>query len=227
MARIEKNIEILMLEFFKAFQSFSEATVFTEHTPIEMMKSEVDKDGWFEWKLIKGTLTVDEYRKIEKNFGVILPDNFIEWHRKYFFLDGDSSLVRFPRSNPNLPLKEIRENLDWEVAECLIAHGLVPFADNGDDIGPLVFDTRNQVSRQDFPIRLFDHDYGCDMKGLSEIIFSSFAKLLECTTFFITENDMKAYERFAEFLKIDPDGAGATGRKYWQDNIDAAIEDDY
>jgi len=169
-----------------------------------------------EWKLIPGTLTIEDYRKLETRFNAILPDNFIDWHKRYFFEDCDCSIVRLPHSLSTKPLEKLTDNLDWFIAEELILLGLVTFANEGNDTGPLVFDTRNQAGRTDFPIRVYNHEYGGDLEGLSEIIFSSFEKMLECMTHFLTETKViKRFEVIPDFYTIDPSGAGSTGKSYW------------
>ncbi|WP_333575263.1 hypothetical protein [Sphingobacterium sp.] len=56
-----------------------------------------------------------------------------------------------------------------------------------------------------------------DLDGLSEIIFSSFNKMLACLTHFFNEtNTRKNFEVIADFYTIDPNGAGSTGRSYWE-----------
>jgi hypothetical protein len=45
-----------------------------------------------------------------------MPDKinqFFQWHKAYFFFDGDCSIVRPPCSNPLEPLKEIEDHLNW------------------------------------------------------------------------------------------------------------------
>ena len=135
-------------------------SVYTEKVPKEMMQSSIDRDGWYEWKLIPGTLTTDDYKKVEAKFKATFPDNFIEWHKRYFFEDGDCSIIRLPNSLPTKPLEKLIDNLDWYIPEQLIPLGLIPFADEGNDAGPLVFDTRNTTDKKDFPIRVYDHEFG-------------------------------------------------------------------
>jgi hypothetical protein len=191
-------------------------SVYTEKVTKELMASDVNKDGWYEWKLLPGTLTAEDYKQLGAQYNVVFPDIFIEWHRRYYFADGDCSIVRLPRSFPNRPLEEIS---DWHFnlgySELLISNGLIPFADDGNDVGSFVFDTRNAEGQTDFPIRLFDHEFD-DLDGLSEVIFSSFEKLLECVThYLIEEKKRKRHEIFPDFFEIDPEGAGGEGRAYW------------
>ncbi len=207
--------------FFKAYWSTGMKSVYTEKVPKEMMQSAVDKDGWYEWKLIPGTLTINDYKEVESKFKATFPENFIQWHKRYFFADCDCSLIRLPYSLPTKPLEKLIENLDWYIPEQLIPLGIIPFADEGNDSGPLVFDTRNTNDKKDFPIRVYDHEYKGGLDGLSEIIVSSFEKMLECLTHFLTETmTKKRFEVIPDFYTIDPNGAGSTGKSYWENWIE-------
>ena len=203
-------------EFFKVCWTSEMKSVYTDKVPKEMMQSDVNNNGWYEWRPIPGSLTIDDYKKVEAKFNVVFPDNFVQWHKKYFFVECSCLFVRFPPSLPTRPLEELIKNLDWDIAKELIPLGLVPFADEGNDTGPLVFDTRNKNGKEDFPIRVYDHEYGGDLEGLSEIIFSSFDKMLECLTYFLNETkEKKSFEVIPDFFMIDPVGAGSTGKYYW------------
>ena len=196
-------------------------TVFYDDIPKEMVLTPKDESGWFEWKLVKGSIPTEEYDKLEKQFAIKFPMNFINWHKSYYFLDGDCSIVRLPTSILTKPLESIRQNLDWYIPEMLIPLGLIPFADEGNDTGPLVFDTRNKSDLTDFPIRVYDHEYDGDLDGLSDIIFSSFQKMIECLTHLLNErNSGKLFEIIPGFFSIDSNGAGSTGKKYWLDWIE-------
>ncbi|WP_147313808.1 hypothetical protein [Deminuibacter soli] len=182
-----------------------------------MITSAPSEDGWVKWQPIPGTLTMTDYENLEKRFGVTLPPSFIEWHRSFYFLDGDCGIIRLPESNPAQPLKELIVNFDWEIGRELIAEKLYPFGEEGNDAGPLVFDGRTLVPGNEFPIRIYDQEEGNPPEGLSEIIFSSFPKLLECITYFL---EQRAHKETAEiipaFFDIDPTGAGGPGRTYWE-----------
>ena len=206
----------LIQKFFDAYLSaFSNMTVFTKDSPQEMMLSPKNKAGWFEWKLTKGTFVDKNYQKLEHEFGIKLPKSFVQWHKEYFFLDGDTSILRLPKSNPNLPLEGLKDNLSFFLAKKLIAEKLYPFGDEGNDAGPLVFDGRFDIDDNEFPIRFYDHEYG-NLEGLRKILFSSFGKLLECLTHYLIElKTRRNYEIIPDFFKIDPTGAGLTGIDYW------------
>lgn len=190
--------------------------VYTRNTPLIMMDSEVDQDGYYRWKLIPGTLQKTDYHKLEAKYNIKFPRFFIEWHRKYFFLDGDCSFLCLPASSPNEPLKEIIDLLENDYARELSKQGLYAFSTDGNDEGLLVFDSRHVGTSDDFPIRAYDFAANGNLEGLSDIIFSSFQKLIECTTYFLEQTKVKKdFEVFPDFFSIDPDGAGKYGVDYW------------
>lgn len=208
-------------QFFKAYWTTGMKSVYTLKVPKEMMQSSVDKDGWYEWKLIPGTFKISDYEKVEAKYKVTFPDNFIEWHKRYFFADCDCSIIRLPHSLPTKPLEKIIDQLNWDIPSQLISLGLIPFADEGNDAGPLVFDTRITSNKKDFPIRAYYIEYGGKLEGLSEIIFSSFDKMLECLTHFLIETKAKKrFEVIPDFFTIDPNGAGSKGKSYWSSWIE-------
>ena len=203
--------------FFSAYlAAFPGKTGYTDQMPEEMIASPVDQEGWVKWKPVKGTLLRDAYHDIENQLHLEFPGSFIDWHQLYFFMDGDCSLVRLPSSNPIQPLKEIKAALDWYIPKQLIPQKIYPFGFEGNDSGPLVFDGRKPAPNNEFPIRVYDQGFGGSLEGLSEIIFSSFPKLLECLTYYMTElKARRTFEIIPQFFEIDPEGAGKTGIDYW------------
>lgn len=202
--------------FLDALLSLFDKVVDTGTIPTPMKASETDADGWVSWQPLPGTLQRPDYTALEARFGVRYPESFIDWHRAYYFLDADCVLLRLPASNPNEPLQELIERLDWPVAERLIAQGLYPFGDDGNDAGPLVFDGRQPAPGNEFPVRAYDHEFGGELRGLSPVLFSSFSKLLECMTHYLEQKQrLHDYEIIPDFFRIDPEGAGNTGVDYW------------
>jgi len=201
-------------DFFKAYWRHGMKTVYLDKIPKEMLAGPVDDEGWVEWKLTEGKLRLEDYRRVEREFNVKLPESFISWHKAYFFLDCDCSIIRLPVSLSTEPLKEIRENLEWNPK--LLGQGLIPFGSEGNDIGPLVFETRQGSSFNEYPIKFYD-PYAEEPDGLSEVIFSSFPKLLQCTTHFLKmRENKKDFEIIPDFFLIDSEGAGTEGGKaYW------------
>lgn len=203
--------------FYEAFlEAHPPRSVFTDKSPKAMMASGVNNDGYFTWRLMKGTIGADDYQKLQARFHVKYPQSFIDWHQAYFFLSGDCGLMRLPASNPVLPLRDIADQLDWYIPEQIIPQQLYPFASEGNDAGLLVFDGRLPHSANEYPVRVYDHDFDGDPEGLSEVIFSSFPKLIECMTHFFRElKTRKNFEIIPDFFQLDPAGAGSSGKTYW------------
>lgn len=208
--------ETTIKDFFEAFSQVAFFKMpYREGMAEEMLVSKEDRDGWVEWKLTAGTLQRRDYREVEKKYDVHFPESFVDWHMAYYFFDCDTPFVRLPASNPKKPLEAITDNLDW--AALLIKQKLYPFADEGNDTGPLVFDARQPAENNEFPIRVYDHEYMGILDGLSPVIFSSFTKLIECVTHYFRNCEKKPQsEVIKDFLTIDPDGAGSTGKEYWK-----------
>ena len=107
-------------KFYNAYWTPGIKSVFNDKIPKEMMNSEPDKDGWYEWKLMQGTLTKRDYLEVETQFNVVFPETFIEWHKRYFFADCDCSIIRLPPSLPIEPLQELKDRLNWSIPQKLI-----------------------------------------------------------------------------------------------------------
>ena len=201
--------------FFAAYWQPGMTTIYTEGMWPDMMAGPTDDEGWFEWKLAKGTLTKGDYKLIEEEYQIQLPASFIDWHKAFFFCDGDCMIALLPASLPNEPLKELRNHLNY--GGDLISQGLYPFAADGSGTGnPLVFDARYPATDNEFTIRIYDHEFVDNINGLGEIIFSSFSKMIECLTYFLNRPEsMESGEAVRHFFEVDPTGAGGPGRNYW------------
>jgi hypothetical protein len=217
------NLHQIIEEFYKTIFKSPEKlrTVFSlDDTPVEMMNSSVSNSGWFTWKPIPGTLSYETYHEVEQKFNVVFPKSFIEWHKRYYFLTCASNLASLPFSYPSKPLQEIIDGLNYDFAKDLIMFKLYPFASDGGDRGIWAFDGRVEMDGNEYPVRLCDYDIEIlednDIKNLTQIIFSSFPKLLECITHFLKGiNTRPDFELILEFFQIDPEGAGKPGFDYW------------
>lgn len=58
--------EKMINEFFKQFFSQELNAVFKEQTLKDMMASNVNNEGWYNWKPINGKFNISDYENIEK-----------------------------------------------------------------------------------------------------------------------------------------------------------------
>jgi hypothetical protein len=100
-----ENITVLTERYKNAYTNlYSPLKLpYTTAFPDELKNSEVDSEGYIEWKFIKGTLGYEVYKQLEKSYKVMFPGSFMEWHKAFFFLDADASIIRLPVSNPQQP----------------------------------------------------------------------------------------------------------------------------
>ena len=56
-------------QFFDAYLTEGIRSVYAEDVPKDMMASEVNEDGWYKWKLIRGTMTNGDYERVATQCG--------------------------------------------------------------------------------------------------------------------------------------------------------------
>jgi hypothetical protein len=96
------------------------------------------------------------------------------------------------------------------------------------DAGPVCFDTKRGNTAGDYPVVFWDHEW-VGTENEVRPIFSSCAKMFECLSIVATNDfsfihhddseDMALLPQkrllLAEFLHVDPEGAGGPARDYW------------
>ncbi len=159
----------------------------------------------------------NSYQLIESQYDIKYPSLFKEWHSFQHFHEGDLSFVRLPENPIGNTVQSIAKSLGWSFSKELTQEGIVPFAEEGNNTGPYVFDQRNATNVEDSPIRVYDYTYGGELNGLSEVIFSNFKMLLECAIHYLENlGRISNSKLMIDFLHIDPNGAGYTGIEYWK-----------
>ena len=127
-----------------------------------MWAGSVDSEGCVEWRLLPSPLVEPDVAAVEAEFGVRFPPLFRAYllARLHLFRDFRShrhdctvSLAPMPAGQPLQPLRELLQA--WQP---LADAGLVPFAEWGDGLGPVCFDSEAQAAEQDFPIVWMDHE---------------------------------------------------------------------
>src|SRR5579885_577741 len=178
--------------FFRAYQASSEpmSVVLIASTPLDMLVDPTpNKSGWVEWKLVPQMTSLEPAMlALEKEVGIGLPTSFKDWLSRYYTLDMDIAIARLPACPSNNPLGPLRERIfgSGYHSERPRALGLLPFgAEAKMDAGPLCFDTRQARADNGWPIVYWDHDFDKRPEEIGPMIFSSFAKLIECATHFL------------------------------------------
>lgn len=186
--------------------------------PADMIVSDPNPHGRFEWKLVERSRGIDpSLDSFEAEIGHKLPEAFKLWNSRYYTLEGYAHILYLPTSPTHDPFREMRSLFFDFRPEDVSQIGLIPFGEERLGIGPLCFDTREPNPAADWPICYFEHDFPDDAIG--PVIFSSFHKLLECCVHYLSgpgTDDWSRKERIPDFFDIDPTGAGDPGREYWE-----------
>lgn len=198
----------------------------TADTPPEMIVGPADDDSVF-WKMLPCDSSLDDvFGKYEEAAGQTLPPSFKRWYSAMYTLDADCAVVRLPENPSNhsgtgLLSYVMSDNDFWERP---IALGLLPIGDEGNDGGPLCFDTNGSTEPDRWPVRFWDHDWAYKPQELGPVLFSCFDGLLAGVTAYL-ENVGEASQNWAgaieALMAADPKGAGNLGRPYWEGMIDS------
>ncbi len=185
-------------------------------------------DDWVGWKAIDSTVTDAELNSLEQEAGLGFPPLYRDFLKYRHFVDLTERGVRFERHRPDEWDDRLRKRY-LHSRDRIMDAGLLPFGDEVQmDAGPVCFDTNRRDGAGDCPVIFWDHEWARTDKEVQPM-FSSSAKMFECLFLFAT-NDVNFISHYdddepsllpqkqtllAEFLKIDPDGAGGPARDYW------------
>jgi hypothetical protein len=187
-------------------------------------------DDWVGWKAIPSTVTNAQLNALEEETGLAFPPHYREFLCYQHFVGLTERGLRF---EPHLCD-------EWAIAlrklyfqswrrDRILDVGLLPFGSESlMDAGPVCFDTRCRTSSGDCPVVYWDHDFVGTEKEVG-VLFSATAKMFACLCL-VAGNDVdfiyhdddddpsllpRKRGLLAEFLRLDPAGAGGPGRDYW------------
>jgi hypothetical protein len=130
--------------------------------PPEMRVGEVNHEGWVAWRVLPSALTEVDVRAVEEEYGVEFPPLFRAYllARHHLFDQVHSrrynQLIFMTDVPSRRPLQPLRDELRaWRP---LIDAGFVPFAEWGDQWGPMCFDVEHRAMDGDCPIVWMDHE---------------------------------------------------------------------
>ncbi len=183
---------------------------------------------WIRWTPIPSTVTDADLDALERDARLPFPPLYRDLLRYLHFVDLTETGVRFERHLPNEWDERLR-NTYLHSRERIMDAGLLPFGyESLMDAGPVCFDTNRRNDSGDCPVVFWDHEWVGTDKEIRPM-FSSAAKMFECLSVVAT-NDLgfvshydddgpeqlpKKQSLLAEFLSLDPDGAGGPARGYW------------
>jgi len=195
--------------------------------PEEMRDPNIQQeDDWTGWRIIPSTVSSQELDELEARIGLTFPPYYHQFLQSYHFCELVG--MGFCRH----PIHKWRQELLflYEAYSGLpLSRGLLPFGEEPMmDAGPVCFDTRNPMEDGDCPVVFWDHDgVGTDKEIC--LLFSCSAVMFRCLNFmaeaevnFIYHDEDDPPEELplkqglmAEFLALDPEGAGGVARDYW------------
>ncbi len=186
-------------------------------------------DDWIGWKAIPTTISDADLDALEREAGLEFPPLYRDFLRYRHFVDLTETGVRFERHISDEWQARLRELYSYS-RKYMLDVGLLPFGwESFMDAGDACFDTRFRLPDGDCPVVFWDHEWIGTPKEIGAL-FSSSRKMFECLYMFAandldfiyhdpTDDDDALLPRkralLAQFLAIDPEGAGGPARDYW------------
>ncbi len=164
----------------------------TVGVPPELRPDPSHTDEWSRWIAIDSPVTKSDLNALQTEFGVVLPRLYLDYFQYKQIFDGDHGLVRFPDMRPPDPLSDLRHTLsvyqDFFINTKRCRY--IPFAEDGNDGGPLCFNLDEPTADGDFAVYFVDHELFRDPSYLGERWYDGFADLI-----LAVERDRLSYDQ--------------------------------
>lgn len=163
--------------------------------PPELRPVPDSTDEWSDWIAIGSPVTDAELAEVQADFNVELPQLYLDYFRYKQIYDGDQGLIRFPDMRPPDPLSHLKQTLSLhrDFFAQTNRQRYVPFADDGNDGGPLCFNMDEPTQDRDFAVYFVDHELFRDTSYVGERWYKSFADVL-----LAVERDRLSYDQGGE-----------------------------
>ena len=162
-------------------------------TPPDMIDGLADESGWIPWKAVPSPVTDSDILALEAAAGAPFPPLFRAWLMYKCLLMTDFGVFRLPETPSDDPLREIAGYIGiMDSQPYFRPRGVVPFASDSNDVGPLCFDINRPLSDGDYPVVLFDHELLDRPEYIGRPFADSFGAMLE-----MAEASMRSYDRSA------------------------------
>lgn len=184
----------------------------TKLEPWETLCSSTD---WYSWRPTPSRHDLTPwFDKLRAQHNLTLPPSFRLWYNAYATRNAETDVARLPCNPPDDSGVGLRQHLDpRSFADIPRELGLIPFADERNDAGPICFDPRAGGDPDRWPVVYWDHEYGLDPSGIFPL-FSCFPAMLRAITAYL-ECDGDEEARLIALLDADPDGADDAAGDYW------------
>jgi hypothetical protein len=159
--------------------------------PAAMVAGDPVDGDWFPWKAVDSPVSDGDILQLEKAIGAPLPPLFRAYLMYKCLLMTDFGILSLPKTPADDPLGAFRRYVVMMDEEpCFRPRGFVPFAQDGNDGGPLNFDVRRPTPQGDYPVIYTDHEllHRPDYQGQQR--WASFEELLEAL-----EADMRSFDK--------------------------------
>lgn len=160
--------------------------------PADMVAGPPDESGWIPWKPVLSPVTDSEFLALEGVAGAPFPPLFRAWlmYKCLLMTDFGFDLFSLPETPSNDPLGDIRSFIGiMDSQPYFRPRRVVPFASDGNDVGPLCFDVARPLPDGDYPVVLFDHELLHRPEYLGRPYADSFAALLN-----MAEASMRSFD---------------------------------
>lgn len=154
----------------------------TVSAPPDMVDRPPDESGWVPWQPVDSPVTDEDVLRLEKKVGKPFPPLFRAYlmYKCLLLTDFGGRFVRLPETPSDDPLGELRGQLGiMEEEPFWRANGYVAFGQDGNDAGPVCFDTTRPTGDGDYPIVVVDHERTRSPGYAGRTKWDSFASLLD------------------------------------------------
>ncbi len=187
-------------------------------------------DDWLAWQPIASTVTDQDIDDLQSHFRGDLPRSYVEFLKHVHFYELTECGVGFEDHIVGRWKKHLTDLYNTYQQHFPDGSHLVPFGhETFMDAGPVCFDFKNRHPDGDCPIVFWDHEWVNTDQEVRPL-FSSVERMFK-SLLFVAESEIgfvygdpdedseeelaEKGHLLAEFLAVDPDGAGGPARGYW------------
>ena len=138
-----------------------------------------DDSEWTEWLAMPSPVTDRQLDAIESEFQILMPSVLREYFSHIQLLDGDFGMISMPHMRPPDPLSDLRHQIEIVNSHDIFQRrSMLPFAQDGNDGGPLCFQCANDTRVLDAPVFFLDHELLNNDTYQGERRWNSFVEML-------------------------------------------------